>query len=174
MALALFYDNFSLHPGRIVSSYAPSATPNSKCMAQFWIAIFFILLAIAQLYQSIKDINLPFPVYLVLGMVLAVAGNSQHKFSFMPTQQVTLQEIKVPDLALNAQTSPLLTTTADRDLAPAQPDPIKPKQPRTRKAAPKSPLLTATDNNRDLAPAPLDLEPKQKRTRKAAVKSKPV
>jgi hypothetical protein len=90
-------------------------------MAQFWIAIFFILLAIAQLYQSIKDINLPFPVYLVLGTVLAVAANPQHKFSFMPSQQVTLQEIKIPDPVLaTAATSPILTATDILPLAPAE------------------------------------------------------
>jgi hypothetical protein len=59
-------------------------------MAQFWIAIFFIFLAVAQLYQSIKDINLPLPVYLVLGAMLAVASNSQQQLSFTPARQITL------------------------------------------------------------------------------------
>jgi hypothetical protein len=48
-------------------------------MPQFWIAIFFVLLAIAQLYQSIKDVELPFPVYLILGAALAVAANDRPK-----------------------------------------------------------------------------------------------
>jgi hypothetical protein len=131
-------------------------------MAQFWIAIFFILLAIAQLYQSIKDINLPFPVYLVLGTVLAVAANPQHKFSFVPTQQVTLQEIKTPDPVLaTAATSPILTAIDTPAIAPVEiiqkiepaqtsaalpaadkaeiaPAPVKTKKPRQPKAAPKS------------------------------------
>jgi hypothetical protein len=51
-------------------------------MPQFWIAIFFMLLAVAELYQSIKDIDLPLPVYLVLGTILAVASNYQQQFSF--------------------------------------------------------------------------------------------
>lgn len=55
-------------------------------MAQFWIAIFFIFLAVAQLYQSIKDINLPLPVYLVLGVMLAIASNSQQQLSFTPAR----------------------------------------------------------------------------------------
>ena len=46
-------------------------------MPQFWIAIFFLLLAVAELYQSIKDIDLPLPVYLGLGTILAVASNYQ-------------------------------------------------------------------------------------------------
>jgi hypothetical protein len=51
-------------------------------MPQFWIAIFFMLLAVTELYQSIKDIDLPLPVYLVLGTILAVASNYQQQFSF--------------------------------------------------------------------------------------------
>ncbi len=133
-------------------------------MAQFWIAIFFILLAIAQLYQSIKDINLPFPVYLILGTVLAVAANPQHKLAFIPSQQVTLQEIKTPDPVLaTVATSPILTATdtPTSTIAPTepiptiepaqtaalptvetpQPDPtqlVKTKKPRTSKAATRS------------------------------------
>jgi hypothetical protein len=130
-------------------------------MPQFWIAIFFILLAAAQLYQSIKDINLPFPVYLVLGTVLAVAANSGHKFGFMPTQQVTLQEIKAPDPVLTAQTPPILTAVAN-NTAPLQIDAeIEPRQPRARKAA--------TDKDPALAP---ETEIKKSRAKKAAPKSK--
>jgi hypothetical protein len=84
-------------------------------MPQFWIAIFFILLAVAELYQSIKDINLPFPVYLVLGTMLAVAANSQHKFLFSQNSSVTLQEIKAADPALSSAETPILTAT-DREL----------------------------------------------------------
>jgi hypothetical protein len=106
-------------------------------MPQFWIAIFFILLAATQLYQSIKDINLPFPVYLVLGTVLAVAANSQHKFSFIPHQQV-IQAIKAPEPVLSTQTAPILTAT--EATTPVQlVETIESKQPRTRKqATPKS------------------------------------
>jgi hypothetical protein len=90
-------------------------------MPQFWIAIFFILLAVAQLYQSIKDINLPFPVYLVLGAVLAVASNSQAKFSLSPAQQVTLQEIKESAPVSISVPSPLLTAADNDNLDPPNP-----------------------------------------------------
>jgi hypothetical protein len=136
-------------------------------MAQFWIAIFFILLSIAQLYQSIKDINLPFPVYLVLGTILAVAANPQHKFSFVPTQQVTLPEVKTPDPALTtaAQTSPVLTATDTPEIAPAQVvEKIAAKQ--------TAPVLTAT-NEPETAPAQV-VKPRKPRTPKAAPKSKQV
>jgi hypothetical protein len=82
-------------------------------MAQFWIAIFFILLGIAQLYQSIKDINLPFTVYLVLGTILAVASNAQRQFSFTQDRQVTIQELKEPDPVLDLVQTPILTTTTE-------------------------------------------------------------
>ena len=65
-------------------------------MAQFWIVFFFILLGLAELYQSAKDIVLPFPVYLVLGAVLAVASNYQQQSLFTQNQRVTLQEIVEP------------------------------------------------------------------------------
>jgi hypothetical protein len=136
-------------------------------MAQFWIAIFFILLSIAQLYQSIKDINLPFPVYLVLGTILAVAANPQHKFSFVPTQQVTLPEVKTPDPVLTtaAQTAPVLTATDTPEIAPAQVvEKIAAKQ--------TAPVLTAT-NEPETAPAQV-VKPKKPRTPKAAAKSKQV
>lgn len=52
-----------------------------QLMPQFWIAVFFIMLAIAQLFQSVKEIALPLPAYLVLGALLAVASNYQPKIS---------------------------------------------------------------------------------------------
>lgn len=84
-------------------------------MPQFWIAIFFILLAIAQLYQSIKEIDLPLPVYLVLGTLLAVASNYQHKVSFGQVRQVPLQEIKVAEPVLGSSPVPVLPATEERD-----------------------------------------------------------
>jgi hypothetical protein len=91
-----------------------SVTLDSEFMPQFWIALFFILLAVAQLYQSIKDINLPFPVYLVLGTVLAVASNSQSQFSFSQDRQVRRQESQEADLVLDSVQSPTVTVTDDR------------------------------------------------------------
>ena len=77
-------------------------------MAQFWIAIFFIFLAVAQLYQSIKDINLPLPVYLVLGAMLAVASNSQQQLSFTPARQITLPKLEESQPILSLITAPPL------------------------------------------------------------------
>lgn len=132
-------------------------------MAQFWIAVFFILLAIVQLFQSIDTIDLPFPVYLILGMVLAIAANPQSKFSFGASQPVTLPELKTSAPVLTAQTTPLLAAM-DTQLAATQLDATEPKTPRTRKAAPKSSLLPTTEQQLDPR---VVVEPRQKRTRKA-------
>ncbi|PSB51742.1 hypothetical protein [Chamaesiphon polymorphus] len=158
-------------------------------MAQFWIAIFFILLAIAQLYQSIQAIDLPLPVYLVLGVVLAVASNYQHKFPFIPAQQVKLEEIKTPDPVLTAQQAKLAEVKAPELVLPAQqvkleevkvpelvlpapqnelaevkaPDPVLPTQ--------TTPLATATEP--EIAPAQVEtVAPKKSRPRKTTSKSR--
>jgi hypothetical protein len=158
-------------------------------MAQFWIAIFFILLAVAQLYQSIASIDLPLPVYLVLGVVLAVASNYQHKLSFIPAQQVKLEEIKTPDPVLTAQQAKLAEVKAPDLVLPSQqvkpeevqvpklvlpvlqnepaevkvPDPVFPAQ--------TTPLSTATEPEID--PAQVEtVAPKKSRPRKTTSKSR--
>lgn len=84
-------------------------------MAQFWIIFFFILLAVAELYQSVKDIILPFPVYLVLGAVLAVASNYQQRILFAQNQQVISQAINQSEPILVESTSSQLIATEDSD-----------------------------------------------------------
>ena len=69
----------------------------SRDMPQFWIAIIFIFLAVAELYQSIKDIDLPLPVYLGLGTILAVASNTQAKFSLDHPPQPSKPALQVAD-----------------------------------------------------------------------------
>jgi hypothetical protein len=80
-------------------------------MPQFWIAIFFILLGIAELYQSVQSIVLPFPAYLVLGTLLAVASNYQYRGAVGQIRQVPLQEIEVADPVLSSSACPILPTT---------------------------------------------------------------
>jgi hypothetical protein len=83
-------------------------------MPQFWIAIFFIILAIAQLFQSIKEIDLPFPVYLILGTILAVASNSHRKPLFDRDPQATLPEIAASNPSLNPIQNKVLTVTEEQ------------------------------------------------------------
>lgn len=85
-------------------------------MPQFWIAIFFILLAIAELYQSIKDIDLPLPVYLGLGTILAVASNYQQQLSFDQNSQITQLPTSTVDPVLSSVRSPLLAVAQPQDL----------------------------------------------------------
>jgi hypothetical protein len=138
-------------------------------MAQFWIAVFLILLAIAQLFQSIKEIDLPFPVYLVLGMVLAVAANPRAIFAFVPTQKVPPQQVEAPAPAIAATDRPLIAATDPQAVAPAPLDAIEPKKTRTRKTAPKSSLQATPEPPEALGS--ISNEPKQKRTRKPTAKS---
>ncbi len=88
----------------------------SKDMPQFWIAIFFILLAVAELYQSIKDIDLPLPVYLGLGTILAVASNYQQQFSLARDRQIIQQPTSTADPVLSSTQTPLLKATQSQDL----------------------------------------------------------
>ena len=84
-------------------------------MPQFWIAIFFILLAIAQLYQSLQEIDLPLPVYLVLGVVLAVASNPQPKFLFSQDRQDPLQKLQELDPTISSLPAANLSVTDRHD-----------------------------------------------------------
>ncbi len=93
-------------------------------MPQFWIAIFFILLAIAELYQSIKNIDLPLPVYLGLGMILAVASNYQQQLLFdSPREQLSQRDRQITELptstadpVLSSVQAPLLAAVQHQDL----------------------------------------------------------
>jgi hypothetical protein len=93
-------------------------------MPQFWIAIFFILLAIAELYQSIKNIDLPLPVYLGLGTILAVASNYQQQLLFdAPTEQLSQRDRQITQLpasttnpVVSSVSAPLLAAAPQQDL----------------------------------------------------------
>jgi hypothetical protein len=85
-------------------------------MPQFWIAIFFILLAIAELYQSIKNIDLPLPVYLGLGTILAVASNYQQQLLFERDRQITQLPTSTADPVLSSVQAPLLAAAQQQDL----------------------------------------------------------
>ena len=88
-------------------------------MPQFWIAIFFILLAIAQLYESIKDIDLPLPVYLVLGTILAVAANSPQQFSASVDRPAALSLPQIVDPVLSYPQPKLLAAMEPEDPQPS-------------------------------------------------------
>ena len=43
---------------------------------RIWIACFFILFAIAQLFDWMKQLSLPLPIYILGGLILAIGSNS--------------------------------------------------------------------------------------------------
>ena len=95
-------------------------------MPQFWIAIFFIFLAVAELYQSIKDIDLPLPVYLGLGTILAIASNYQQQLFFNSGlgasasgehHQITSLQPIVADPVLSSIQTPELAAVQPQDIA---------------------------------------------------------
>jgi hypothetical protein len=62
-------------------------------MVQLAIALFFGLFAIVEIYQSVKNVQLPMPIYLVLGILLAIASNAT-----LPNnnEQITAEQINPP------------------------------------------------------------------------------
>ncbi len=47
-----------------------------------WLSCFFILFAIAELYQWAQQVTLPMPFYILCGAVLAVASNADKRLGF--------------------------------------------------------------------------------------------
>jgi hypothetical protein len=62
-------------------------------MVQLAIALFFGLFAIVEIYQSVKNVQLPMPIYLVLGILLAIVSNAT-----LPNnnEQITAEQINPP------------------------------------------------------------------------------
>jgi xanthine/uracil permease len=59
-------------------------------MVQLAIVVFFGLFAIVEIYQSVKNVQLPMPVYLALGIVLAVVSNLATLHSIQEAEIVQL------------------------------------------------------------------------------------
>lgn len=49
---------------------------------QVWLSCFFVLFAIAELYQWAQHITLPLPFYILGGAVLAVSSNANKRLGF--------------------------------------------------------------------------------------------
>jgi xanthine/uracil permease len=71
-------------------------------MVQLAIVVFFGLFAIVEIYQSVKNVQLPMPVYLALGIVLAVVSNLA---TLHPVQEAETVQLPTPTgLALPEKT----------------------------------------------------------------------
>lgn len=75
-----------------------------------------MLLAVAQLYESVKKIELPLPVYLVLGVILAIASNFYQEFSLNPDRSPTQILPQAANTMLCDVTTQLLASVEDRDI----------------------------------------------------------
>jgi hypothetical protein len=49
-------------------------------MVQVGLTVFLGLFILSQMYEYLRQFTLPFPVYLLLGMALAIASNYQRKW----------------------------------------------------------------------------------------------
>jgi hypothetical protein len=66
-------------------------------MVQLSIVLFFGLFAVVEIYQSVKNVQLPMPVYLVLGMLLAITSNVAKQLPANP-ENITEAELVNPEL----------------------------------------------------------------------------
>jgi asparagine N-glycosylation enzyme membrane subunit Stt3 len=74
-------------------------------MVQLAIVVFFGLFATVEIYQSVKNIQLPLPVYLALGIALAVVSNL-----------AVLRPTSVSDSTLSVVTAPTNTLVVQEEI----------------------------------------------------------
>ena len=81
-------------------------------MVQLSIVLFFGLFAVVEIYQSVKNVQLPMPVYLVLGIILAITSNASGRLQSTNSSQ---PEVAVaPDLTtIQAQDQKQIISSID-------------------------------------------------------------
>jgi hypothetical protein len=79
-------------------------------MVQLSIVLFFGLFAVVEIYQSVKNVQLPMPVYLVLGIMLAIASNAAVRLqSINNNESVMLTDLS----AMQAQDQKQIVSSID-------------------------------------------------------------
>lgn len=73
-------------------------------MVQLSIVLFFGLFAVVEIYQSVKNVQLPMPVYLLLGMLLAIASNVAKQLPATP-ENISEAELVHPELIVSELTT---------------------------------------------------------------------
>ena len=86
-------------------------------MVQLSIGLFFGLFAMVEIYQSVKNVQLPMPVYLVLGIILAIASNTAKQLPTSP-ESVTTVELANPT-AQTVSELPTLGTHNQKQIIPS-------------------------------------------------------
>ncbi|MBK1987149.1 hypothetical protein A0J48_006290 [Sphaerospermopsis aphanizomenoides BCCUSP55] len=76
-----------------------------------WLVCFFVLFALAQFFDWVKEVSLPLPVYILGGAFLAVASNYD-KIVGSYLSNVTAEIVPEPtQLDAATQSTPVLSTT---------------------------------------------------------------
>ncbi|MBD2313157.1 hypothetical protein H6G20_15925 [Desertifilum sp. FACHB-1129] len=72
---------------------------------QVWIASFILLFALAELFQWLKDFTLPLPIFILGGVFLAIASNSEKipglSSSFFPPEEEPLPPPPQPSRSIS-------------------------------------------------------------------------
>jgi hypothetical protein len=84
-------------------------------MVQLSIVLFFGLFAMVEIYQSVKNVQLPMPVYLVLGIMLAIASNAA---KYLPPNSVNITEAELVSPELVKPELPTLQTHNPEQIIP--------------------------------------------------------
>ncbi len=82
-------------------------------MVQLSIVVFFGLFAVVEIYQSIKNIQLPLPIYLALGIALAVISNLSVLNQTKTIDPPLSAAINVPTTNLGAQEEAQIVSSID-------------------------------------------------------------
>jgi hypothetical protein len=85
-------------------------------MVQLSIVLFFGLFAVVEIYQSIKNVQLPMQVYLVLGIMLAIASNVAKQ---LPANSESITEAELVNSEQMVAELPTLQTHNPKQVIPS-------------------------------------------------------
>ncbi|MBD2184189.1 hypothetical protein H6S82_24865 [Planktothrix sp. FACHB-1355] len=82
---------------------------------RIWLASFILLFVLAQLFQWMKQLSLPLPVFIVGGLLLAIASNYDKRSGWpfahkLPESQVTISQSPIVMDAIDLPKSPSIST----------------------------------------------------------------
>ena len=95
----------------------------------FWIVCFFVLFALAELFDWVKQISLPLPAYIIGGAFLAIASNYNKIFGSY-FSDITAEilpdlpqlETPTPPQQISSQSVPISSLTPGQETEPSPPE----------------------------------------------------
>ncbi|MEA5619087.1 hypothetical protein VB711_14755 [Cronbergia sp. UHCC 0137] len=72
-----------------------------------WLVFFFVLFALAQFFNWVKQVSLPLPVYILGGAFLAVASNYDKVIPGYSSQTTNLTSPEILQLEQSTQSNPI-------------------------------------------------------------------